>query len=116
MFIEETNMEKRQFRRQAFREAVRFESKELAEQRGCLSCDLSENGLKVNTDSFVPLNAKMLLQLRLDPIERIIDLTGRVAWLQQIPYSERYYIGVEFLGTDPIIKEEIRRHINSRIA
>lgn len=82
---------------------------------GCLASDLSEGGLKVNSAYFLPLNSPMRVQMRIMS-ETLVDLSGKVVWIQQLPYSDRYQIGIEFAeeSINSKAKEEIRQYITSR--
>ncbi|MFA5060470.1 MAG: PilZ domain-containing protein [Candidatus Omnitrophota bacterium] len=114
MFIsEEEKTDKRQFRRARFNEAVHFQARDAGRSGGCLSCDISETGMKINIDDFVPVHSEMILQTKLANIDTVVDLKGKVAWLQQIPYSDRYYVGVEFTNVDPVQREGIRSYLRS---
>ncbi len=113
MFIDETKVEKRRFRRVRFSEPVHYQLKETSRFGGCLSLDISEGGMKINFDDFIPLNTEIALQLKLTGIPRIIDLLGKVVWLQQVPFSERYHVGLRFEQSDHVSHEEIREYIRS---
>lgn len=115
MFIEErTVTEKRRFRRIRFAEAVHYQIKETNHFGGCLASDLSEGGMRINFNDFVPVHTEFLLQAKLEDKPHILDLRGRVKWLQKIPYSDRYHVGLEFTRVDPIVREELRSYIRSR--
>ncbi len=107
--------ERRKDHRIEWREPVEYQLNEDPRSGGCLACDLSEGGLKMNSSQFLPLNSRMRVNLRV-MAETIINLPGKVVWVQQLPYSERYQVGVEFAEEDlnPKAKEEIRQYIRSR--
>lgn len=114
MFINDNTItEKRKFRRIRFSDAVHYHMKEESGFGGCLACDIGEGGMMVNFNDFVPVNSEMTLQLRLPSVEKIVDVTARVAWLQKLPYSDRYHIGLVFSKIDSIAKEGIRHYIKS---
>ncbi len=114
MFIEEkTQVEKRRFRRARFSDAISYRLKDVNHFGGCLGCDISEGGVRIQFNDFVPINTEMVLQMKLSNIPKVIDVTGRVVWLQQVPYSDRYQIGLQFTKADPIYHEEIRSYVKT---
>jgi len=114
MFIEENvQAEKRKSRRARYTEPVSFQLKDPHHFGGCLGRDLSEGGIRVDFNEFIPLNTEMVLQLKLGSISKVVDVTGRVAWLQRVPYSDRYAVGLQFTKADPVSHEEIRRYIDT---
>lgn len=114
MFIEEKAViEKRRFRRVRFADPINYHSKDVSDFGGCLACDISEGGVKINFNDFIPINTEMVLQMKLSSIPKVVNVTGRVVWLQQIPYSDRYQVGLQFNETDPIAQEEIRSYVKT---
>ena len=107
-------IEKRRHRRTRFSEPVRFQFKEESNFGGCLACDIGEGGMKVNFNDFIPLNTEMILQMKLMNIPKVVDVSGQVAWLEKVPYSDRYHIGVRFTKIDPHMQEGIRKYVQSR--
>ena len=107
--------DKRRSRRINFREAVQFQTKSYIEPAGCLACDLSESGIKLNNNGFIAPNEEMSLTLQLAWGNQI-NLQGRVVWVQRVPHSEYYQMGLEF-ATRPVdspnlekLKEYVQSH------
>ena len=115
MFIEEAQKdEKRRFQRVEFREPVRYHLKNDSTFGGCLAYDLSEGGMRINFNEFVPVNSEMILNATLPHANKVVDIKGRVAWLRQVPYSDRYHVGIEFTALDPVSHEELRTYVQAR--
>lgn len=114
--IEPIKLEKRISQRVRFRDSVQYQLKEDHLSKGCLASDLSENGIKINIEDFIPTNVELTIKMQLHEIPKVLDLTGRVIWSQAVPYCERYQIGLAFSHVDPLIKEEIRHYIQSQKA
>src|SRR3989338_9314605 len=89
--------EKRRYRRIQLRQPIQFQSTNCALERGALSCDLGEGGVRVDMYEFVPLNAELTLQIHL-ALERVIEYVGRVVWIRKFPFADRYQAGVEVSG------------------
>lgn len=98
--------EKRRYKRIAFREAVEFHvlpgapahGAPLPSFGGCLSWDLSEGGLRFRAYSFIPLNTDLSVEFSVEN-DRTVKLVGRVVWIQKLPHSEQYNLGLEFAKT-----------------
>ena len=105
---------KRQSLRIPYREAVQFLTPGQSEPEACLACDLSEGGIRLNSFKFIPLHEKMALTLQVDT-GNPIDVQGRVVWVQRVPHSEYYQVGLVF---DPPpaneALEELQEYIQSR--
>ena len=114
MLIEENiQQEKRRYRRIRFSEPVSFHLKDPHNFGGCLARDLSEGGIQLNFNEFVPLNSEIVLQLQLSRLPKVVDVTGRVVWLQRVPYSDRYAVGLQFEKSESLSSQEIRQFINA---
>lgn len=97
---EESQVEKRRCSRISYREAVQYKVLgNTGEGGGSLSYEVSEMGLRLQLEHFVPLNAQIVLNFLLKDINgsKVVTIQGRVAWVQQIRYSDRYQVGLEFI-------------------
>jgi len=103
------NAERRAFKRVAFRHPVQFQRKDPARNVGALSCDISQGGLRMNVADFVPLNEDVALQVQMS-LEEVAECAGRVVWVRQMPFMERYQLGLEFLDKD--IGELVKSKLN----
>ena len=92
--------DKRRFRRITFKEPVQFRTRGHSEPEGCVGCDLSEVGIRLYSHNFIPIKEEMALTLQVDA-EKQIDLQGRVVWVQRVPHSEYYQLGLEFASQQP---------------
>lgn len=77
----------------------------------CLTYEISEGGLRMVTDSFMPRLSRVMLRLSLDP-HKVIDVVGKVAWAQRVPNSYRYQVGLEFVEVSPQNRREISGYIS----
>ncbi|MBU0467647.1 MAG: PilZ domain-containing protein [Candidatus Omnitrophica bacterium] len=87
--------EKRSFQRVECRNLVRFKLKDSAESEGCLAHDISDGGIKINLNEFVPLNSEVNLEVQL-ATQRIVDCVARIVWIEKMPFMDRYQAGLEF--------------------
>ena len=101
--------EKRRFQRFKHAEAVRFEFTDLVQVGGCLSCDLSEGGIRVRLNDFVPLNTELNLQIHLDG-QNTVDCIGRVAWGEKGRFGDDYLAGLKFEESGAIMNSRSKIH------
>jgi len=94
--------ERRNFERFRLAQPVQCHLNELEPEQGSLSCDISEGGIRLNITHFLPLNTEILLRIKLNSA-RIVECRGRVMWIQRIPFSERYQVGLEFIKDEDFI-------------
>ena len=87
--------EQRKFERRGYRDPVQYRLSPGEEPRGCLAYDFSVGGVRFRASEFIPLNAEIYLDIQFPEIH-IQQLPVRVAWVQRVPNSELYEIGVEF--------------------
>jgi len=94
--------EKRQFRRAFHSGSVQYQFKDPSQFGGCVSKDLSEGGLRVRLNNFVPLNTELTLTVRLVD-ENIVECVGRVVWVEKSRFGEYYQAGLKFAEDDSIL-------------
>ena len=99
--------EKRQHQRIKFAEPVQFYSKDHFLTGGTLACDLSETGIRINVNEFIPVGKELILNINLG-IEEIAECMGLVVWVSKLAYNERYQVGVEFLPTTSSLESKSR--------
>ncbi|OGX08873.1 MAG: hypothetical protein A2Y03_10845 [Omnitrophica WOR_2 bacterium GWF2_38_59] len=87
--------EKRSFQRVACRNVVKFKIKDSLESGGCLARDISDGGIKINLNEFVPLHSEVNLEVQL-ATQRIVDCVARIVWIEKMPFMDRYQAGLEF--------------------
>lgn len=106
-------IEKRHFLRARYNDSVRFHFRDSGKSGGCVARDISEDGIRLDLEDFVPINSEMILQMKFHDSPVAMDIKGRVVWSQQVPYSDRYHVGFQFVETNPPIKEGIRNYVKS---
>ena len=94
--------ERRNFNRLRLAQPVQCDLKGWEEQKGALSCDISEGGMRLNIAAFLPLHAEVLLRIQLN-YGQVIECRAQVVWIQRIPFTERYQAGLEFIRDQDFI-------------
>ncbi len=58
--------------------------------------DFSESGIQLSSFYFYPVNSKMILEIFPSHDMEPIITVGKVVWVKQVPYQDKYKIGIEF--------------------
>ena len=105
---------KRNDQRAQLGEAVQFENAERPEGGGSLGFDISEGGLRMRFNEYVPVGTELSLRITL-PGQTVIDCVGLVKWINKEPLNESYTAGIRFQATENVIdsKKKIHHYIES---
>jgi hypothetical protein len=74
--------DKRNFERVHLAQPVRVQFKEPGQFSGTLSCDLSEGGIRLHMNEFIPIGTELILTIQLAD-DRIEECPCRVVWVQK---------------------------------
>jgi c-di-GMP-binding flagellar brake protein YcgR len=70
-----------------------------------VSKDLSTGGVRIVSNKFLPKNEQIKVSINL--IDKIVDLTAKVAWCNEVRASDNYLCGLEFVETNKNRRNEI---------
>jgi c-di-GMP-binding flagellar brake protein YcgR len=90
-------MEKRQYPRIDFTEPVGYQDSEEFPESGSLAGDISQSGVRIRVNEFMPLRKIVSLKLHLNNPTRVVSVRGQVMWVREVPYSENFDVGIRFL-------------------
>jgi len=109
---EKQEIEKRAGIRVKLRSPIQFESKDLRGFGGSLAYDISEGGVRMNFNEFVPPGKELILKCQLKA-EETAECLAKVVWIQKLPFSERYQAGLQFESTGNSFEQrnKIRKYI-----
>lgn len=113
--MEEQNAaERRAFKRVIHAEPVQLQLTEYTPPVGSLAKDLSEGGLRLRINEFIPLGTEISVNVQLAP-GKLVESTAEVVWISQIPHSESYQVGLEFQNLNSLLssRQEIHTFIDS---
>ena len=96
--------------------AVSFRHKDSPQAFRSVIKHLSNRGLKLIVDNCLPKGSSLLLGLGLKELPQILNISGRVAWVKNLGFSNRYHIGVEFLDLNKETKGVLEQYLNVRAA
>lgn len=76
-----------------------------------LTQDISEGGLRLISEEFIPRASQMSLKINLTP-HNLIEVSGQVRWAGRISHSYRYEVGLAFAD----VSNDTRRNISEYVA
>ncbi|MEI6438209.1 MAG: PilZ domain-containing protein [Candidatus Omnitrophota bacterium] len=94
----QSGFDNRKFQRAVFRHPVKYKTSSVEIYAGHLAQDISMGGMRINSNEFVPIGTRVILQVQLKVQEKLLDLEAKVVWVKQSPFSEGYQLGLEFVG------------------
>lgn len=103
--------EKRKYPRIAVSFPVECENLPSRDYFYTVSKDLSEGGVKILSNNFIPKDNYLKLNLNL--IDKILDLKAKVVWCNKERIAERYLTGLKFVEVDNLAKAELSKFINT---
>lgn len=109
--------EKRKHTRLDVRVPVNY--KELRNQesiKGTLTKNLSEGGVKFNTDKFISLACRMIVEMTLPTSPKPIRAISKVAWIKKLPLGDDYEIGNQFLDMTKDDKARINDYLRKMVS
>ncbi len=104
-------MDQRQFPRFLFRDSVEYKKTEGELLSNSMAADLSLGGVRIRVGTFIPLRSVVQLKLHLTSPVRLVPVKGQVVWVREVPYSESFDVGIQFLQEeyrDPAIDQFIQ--------
>lgn len=64
-----------------------------------ISKDISYAGARIQTNTFLPLNTMLKIQLTLSQPPRMVSALGKVKWVRALYGDESFEAGLEFVDT-----------------
>ena len=78
-----------------------------------LTKDISSKGVKIQTNTFLPINTLLKIELSLMKPPRAIKAIGRVRWIKSRYADEKFEMGIEFVDTSKETIKTLTKHIES---
>lgn len=105
--------EQRRFPRVALNSEVKFQIR-LSNKFGATCCrDISEGGVRILTEEFIPLGTTMKLEIILKNALKCIDAVAEVVWLERITHSERYQMGLKFCEIADVYRNDVHEFVDA---
>jgi len=78
-----------------------------------LTNDISENGMKIISDTFIPKGILLKIRLDLKGSPRLIQIHGEVKWIRSIYSDERFEMGIKFRDMSPKDARILKKYIEN---
>jgi len=85
---------KRSAPRARFTYPVQYEELEINVAGGSVGFDISEGGIRIKFNEYVPVGTVVNLYIHLK--DGIIQCSGRIRWMKKYPYSDHFQAGLQF--------------------
>jgi hypothetical protein len=76
-----------------------------------LTKDISAAGIKIQTNTFLPINSMIKIELSLKEPPRVVSAIGMVRRVKTLYADELFEVGIEFVDTSQEIISIIKEHI-----
>jgi c-di-GMP-binding flagellar brake protein YcgR len=103
--------EKRQFSRVNISFPVEYKHGALKDYAYTVSKDLSVGGVKILSDSFIPKNN--LLKVNINIIDKVLQMDAKTVWCSREKTFKRYSVGLRFIDTTELSKKALSRFLNT---
>src|SRR3989338_6309211 len=91
---------------------IHYDSSSDAASGATLTQDISEGGVSMLCEGFIPRLSRMSMQINLMP-NKLVAASGEVKWAQRITHSYRYQVGLEFKDLDNDVRRSISEYVAS---
>lgn len=78
-----------------------------------LTKDISSKGVKIQSNTFLPINTLLKIELSLTKPPRVIKAIGRVRWIKSRYADEKFEMGIEFVDTPKDQIKALSQHIEN---
>jgi len=79
-----------------------------------LTKDISLGGVNIQTDTFLPIDTVVKIELSLPKMHKIVCVKGKVKWAKSLYSDEVFELGLEFVDTPPDIITSLIGHLYSK--
>ena len=101
--------DKRASKRVRFIDSVLFKEKDNPHFGGSVGFDISEGGLRMSFNDYVPIGTELSLQIQLSN-GNVVECVGRIVWVKKYPYSDHYQAGVQFESPENLFDSRSKIH------
>ena len=89
-----------------------YQNAEESPLSGSLASDISQGGVRIRVQQFIPLRTIVNLKIHLNNPSRSVPVKGQVVWVREVPDAEEVFdVGIQFLeidSTDSALQSYIR--------
>ena len=80
-----------------------------------LTKDISLAGIKIQTNTFLPINSMIKIELSLKEPPRLITTIGMLRRVKSLYADELFEVGIEFVDTSKEIINTLKEHIEKQL-
>ncbi|MBF0489391.1 MAG: PilZ domain-containing protein [Candidatus Omnitrophica bacterium] len=103
---------KRKHPRSSFSEPVGYQRREDLPLEGSVAGDISQTGLKLSVNEFIPLNTILELQIQLPGQVQLVPAHAKVVWVREASHREdAWEIGLQLVSSENF-SLAIREYVN----
>jgi len=81
-------------------------------EKDTLTKNIGEKGACIECEGALPLNSRLLVELKLSPLSRILRVPSRIVWIKKLQRENGYELGVEFISLKEEQSSDITECIN----
>ena len=81
--------------------------------RSSHTVDLSSTGVGFVSTRFVPINSKLMVELSLSRTETPVLVQGCVKWVEKIPHTPNFRVGMNFSDISSDIQSRIEKYFKA---
>ena len=109
--LTKTAVEQRKFPRIPFQRPIRFKPKSVVLFASHSAYDISQGGIRFNSDVFIPPGTVLTVQVKLADEALLLDMQGKVVWTKYVSHLQMYQMGLEFISDNSYSRWKIRHHV-----
>jgi c-di-GMP-binding flagellar brake protein YcgR len=79
-----------------------------------LTKDISLGGVNIRTDTFLPIDTVVKIELCVPKMQKIVWVKGKVKWAKSLYSDEVFEMGLEFVDTSPHVITSLIGHLYSK--
>lgn len=78
-----------------------------------LTRDISESGIGLLAQKFVPKDTNLIMEISLSPRSEPVLAVGKVKWIRKVGYGDRYRLGMEFTDIAQSSKSRLSEYLKT---
>ncbi|HNX82110.1 MAG TPA: PilZ domain-containing protein [Candidatus Omnitrophota bacterium] len=107
-------IEKRRFPRIGFKFPLSYKIRGSCEFDQTIANDISCGGLSFVENRFLAPETRLMFEIKI--LDKVLHPIGRIAWANQLPHSNRYNLGVEFLEMEMDTRDYLCDFVDMQIS
>lgn len=93
----------------------RVASVDAGELTNSFSQNISEQGMAITTFDFYPVQSRVHVKILSKTWANLLEIIARVVWVRQLPYQQKYRVGLAFVDVSDDAKRQVNRLAGSKL-